>query len=383
MSNQWTTWTSLGKPGETDRFIALVLGSHHDRSLAVFAGGPNHELFLRSETGDGSWSEWERIGDDTVHVNSHDLAVSTHADGRLGVFALHATSISPLTEELRHLAQTAPNGGWGTWQNLGAPPEQGGFVLDRSTRGRVVVGQNADRRLEVLVLHWGNIKSLSPVADVWQVWETTPNGDWSHWGKLGAIPKRSPATPFNLEVASNQDGRQELFVVGEIVGLWHIWQTSPNNGCSCWRDEEHSSWDSIAVGRNPDGCLQVFLTDGTGSVSYMRQTALNNGWSDWLSLGNPEGVRLDTLAVESTSDGLRLELFAKDDSDAGSFWHIRQTEPDGSDWNTWESLGRPEGAAEMPHNPNLSAFVVGRNQSDRIQLLASDRKGEVWTILQK
>ena len=258
MSNEWTKWTSLGKPGGTDDFIALALGKHQDGRLALFGGGPNHELVLRSETGDGSWSEWERIGDGTVHVNFHDIAVGRHADGRLAVFTLHAASDSPLTEELRHLAQTAPNGGWGTWQNLGAPQVQGGFFLHRNMRSRVEVGRNADGRLEVFVLHWGNINSLSPVADVWQVWQTAPNGDWSHWGKLGAIPKRSPAPPFNLEVALNQDGRQELFLVGEGVGLWHIWQTSPNNGWSCWRDEEHSSWDSIAVGRNADGRSRGF-----------------------------------------------------------------------------------------------------------------------------
>ncbi|MCI0628930.1 MAG: hypothetical protein L0387_46005, partial [Acidobacteria bacterium] len=325
MSNEWTTWTSLEKPGETDSFIALALGKHHDGRLALFGGGSDQELFHRAETADGSWSEWERIGDDTVHVNFHDLAVGTHADGRLAVFTLDAASESSPTE-LRHLAQTAPNGGWGKWENLGAPQAQGGFFLHRNTRRRVVVGENADGRLEVFVLHRGNVNSLSPVADVWQVWQTAPNGNWSHWGKLGAIPKRSPAPPFNLEVSSNQDGRQELFLVGEGVGLWHTWQTSPNNGWSCWRDEEHFSWDSIAVGRNPDGRLEVFLTDGTGSASHTVQTVANGGWSDWLDLGNPEGVRLTTLAVESRGGG-RLALFAKDDSDAGSFWHIEQTGP--------------------------------------------------------
>src|SRR5688572_9692691 len=120
MSNEWTKWTRLGKPGETDRFIALALGKHRDGRLALFAGGRNLELVLRSESGDGSWSEWERIGDGTVHVNFHDLAVGKHADGRLAAFTLDAASESSPTN-LHQLAQTASNGGWGKWENLGAP----------------------------------------------------------------------------------------------------------------------------------------------------------------------------------------------------------------------------------------------------------------------
>jgi hypothetical protein len=116
-------------------------------------------------------------------------------------------------------------------------------------------------------------------------------------------------------------------------------------------------------------------------VSHTLQTVPNGGWGDWLDLGNPEGVRLDTLAAESNADG-RLEVFAKDDSNRGTYWHIGQTEPNGN-WSEWTSFGRPEGAADFPTNPNLSAFVVGRNRSGRLQLFASDRKGEVWTISQK
>jgi len=281
-------------------------------------------------------------------------------------------------EELRHLAQTAPNSGWGRWESLGAPDARRGLSLHGNTRRRVALGYNADGRLEVFPPHWGNFGTQSPPADFWHVWQTRPNGAWSPWRNMGAIPKRSPALPFNFEAASNLDGRQELFVVAESVGLWHIWQTVPNGGWSCWRDEEHRSWNSIAVGRNADGRLEAFLTDGRGNVSHTFQTVPNGGWGDWLDLGNPGGVHLETLAVETNTDG-RLELFAKDDSNQGVYRHIWQTEPNGN-WGEWTSLGRPEGAADFPTNPNLSAFVVGRNQSGGFQLLASDRKGEVWTI---
>jgi hypothetical protein len=380
MTNEWTTWTTLGQPGETNRFTALALGKHHDGRLALFAGGSRGELWHRAEAGGGAWSDWERIGDDTVQVNFHDLVVGRHQDGRLAMFTISATDESS-PAALQHLAQTAPNGGWGSWENLGAPPAPGGFFLHRNTRRRIALGYNADGRLEVFVPHWGNVDTQSPTADFCHVCETSPNGGWSQWQNMGAIPKRSPALPFNFEVASNLDGRQELFVVGASAGLWHAWQEAPNGDWSCWRDEEHPSWDSIAVGRNADGRLEVFLTDGRGNVMHTCQTVANGGWGDWRDLENPEGVPLDTLAVESHPSGL-LELFAKDRSDKGAYWHNRQTEPNGV-WGEWTGLGRPEGAADFPTDPNLSAFVVGRNQSGQLQLLASDRGGKVWTISQE
>jgi hypothetical protein len=31
-------------------------------------------------------------------------------------------------------------------------------------------------------------------------------------------------------VARNQDGRLEIFIVGDDTNLYHLWQTAPNNG---------------------------------------------------------------------------------------------------------------------------------------------------------
>lgn len=61
MSNEWSKWASLGRPGETDFFSGLFLSRHADGGLALFASS-----FLRSERADGSWSEWEQIGDGTL-----------------------------------------------------------------------------------------------------------------------------------------------------------------------------------------------------------------------------------------------------------------------------------------------------------------------------
>jgi len=76
MTNERTTWTSLGKPGATKRFTALVLGKHHDGRLALFGGSDRGELWHRAEAGGGSWKERERIGNDSAHVKFHDLATA-------------------------------------------------------------------------------------------------------------------------------------------------------------------------------------------------------------------------------------------------------------------------------------------------------------------
>ena len=49
-------------------------------------------------------------------------------------------------------------------------------------------------------------------------------------------PRRLPE-PGDLGVCSvrqNLDGRLEAFGVGTDNGLWHIWQTAPDNGWSSW-----------------------------------------------------------------------------------------------------------------------------------------------------
>jgi hypothetical protein len=379
MISEWSMWTSLGNPGVTS-FRGLLLARQAEGRLTVFT-----DVFLKSERQDGSWSEWEKIGDGSRGVRSNGSAVARHADGRLALFTIFAQPdpVHPTsTDTLFHLAQTAPDSGWGHWQDLGRPPTEFGFFLFRSTVSRLAVGTNADGRLEVFALAWSDVfRPGSSTAEVWHRWQTAPNGDFSPWARMPIFQRRSLTWPFNLQAAANEDGRQELFLVGDNMGHWHIWQTAPNNGWNCWRDEEHHAHDSIAVARNADGRLEVFLSSN-GVVSHSFQSSPNNGWDEWMNFESPEGKRMRSLAVESHRDG-RLVLFARDEDDEGDFWYIQQTEPGGNTWTSWTSLGRPEGAAGFPTSaPDRSGFVVGRNGSDQLQLVASDKKSEVWTISQ-
>ena len=85
-------------------------------------------------------------------------------------------------------------------------------------------------------------------------------------------------------VTRNADGRLEVFVIGSDHGLWHMWQTAPNNGWSSWASL--GGWiDELSVGQNADGRLEVFARGSDHALWHQWQTAPNNGWSGWASLG--------------------------------------------------------------------------------------------------
>lgn len=52
------------------------------------------------------------------------------------------------------------------------------------------------------------------------------------WPSLGTPPPGiSPGNiASNFPVATNQDGRLEVFIIGADHALWHNWQTIPNGG---------------------------------------------------------------------------------------------------------------------------------------------------------
>jgi hypothetical protein len=86
------------------------------------------------------------------------------------------------------------------------------------------VGRNADGRLEVFAVAAGGMIS--------HAWQTAPNGGWSGWANTGG-----PAAGFTNDspaVATNADGRLEVYAVGSDRDLYHVWQTAPNGGWSSW-----------------------------------------------------------------------------------------------------------------------------------------------------
>ena len=134
---------------------------------------------------------------------------------------------------------------------------------------------------------------------------------WNPWTPMGG-----PISDSAPVLASNADGRLEVFAMGTDGALWHNWQTAPNDGWSGWASLGGQVTGVAAVGRNADERLEVFVTGTDGALWHIWQTAPNNGWSGWASLG---GILRSDPAVGRNEDG-RLEVFAAGTD--GAPWHI-------------------------------------------------------------
>jgi hypothetical protein len=339
----WTGWTLRGGP--LDGGIPSV-GRNADGRLEVFSDGEGQngtELWHIWQTAPmGGWSAWESLGTPPAEFMGF-VAASANADGRLEVFARIGLMSSGT---IWHIWQTAPNGGWSAWDNLGAPS----YGLPAHF---LSVGRNADGRLEVFVV---NDAGLS------HIWQTAPNGGWSAWDNLG---KPGSTQVISLAVEQNADGRLEAFCGALDGALWHIWQTAPNNGWSGWASlgaAAGANLTSPAVARDANGRLAVFAIGGQHTLWHIHQNPTSpTDWSGWISLGAPAGVTsLDVPVAALNGDG-RVDVYALEIN--GALWHIRQDPTAANGWSGWTSLsGEPNNGAGVGHaqNGSLALFVEGR-----------------------
>ena len=339
----WTGWTLRGGPldGGTP-----AVGRNADTRLEVFSGGEGQngtELWHLWQTApNGGWSAWASLGAPPGEFLGA-VEVNANADGRLEAFTRVGLMSSGV---IWHIWQTAPNAGWGGWDNLGAPPA--GIPAHF-----LKVAQNADGRLELFTM---NDAGLS------HIWQTTPNGGWSAWDNLG---KPGTTQVISLAVGRNADGRLEAFCGALDGALWHLWQTAPNGGWSGWASlgaPPGATLASPAVARAANGHLTVFAMASQHALwSIHQDPASATDWSAWLDLGAPAGVAsLDQPVAALNSDG-RLDLYALEIN--GALWHIRQDPAGANGWSAWNSLsGEPANGAGIGHKPDgsLALFVEGR-----------------------
>lgn len=243
----------------------------------------------------------------------------------------------------------ATNNKWSQWASLGKP--------ETANLGNPFVHRNQDGRLEVFAVEAGAL---------FNIWQLFPNAGW----KESRAEKGKPFPNIGIKslvAGSNQDGRQEVFALGEDNALWHIWQVAPNNGWSHWQRLGSPSATTVltgklTVGRNQDGRQELFALGTDGNIWQIWQTAPNNGWSQWKNLGQPDaGIRpSDRITVGRNEDG-RQELFVMGGDEA--VWHIWQVAPNVG-WSDWESLGKPRDlfdGSEPPKDRDLSEPLVQSN----------------------
>jgi hypothetical protein len=257
-----------------------------------------------------------------------------------------------------------------------------------------------------------------------------------NWGTgfkgMATIPVKPISDPI---VGTNEDGRLEVFIIGEDGALWHSWQLQENiKQWSAWASfgsppngplvEQRGTIPKFAVTKDRDGRLQVFVTNGT--VWQIGQLKKNVNWNSWHSLGTPSSPSGQAEGVWSIAnqDG-RIELFIQNSRNhslqhmwqlpdavsfngiytefgwprsasidvetkltlaldlsgrlelatiSGGFVQIRRQRIPNADWENWQSLNVPN--ATIKFDPY--SISLGKNADGRLELVAEGQNHNLW-----
>jgi hypothetical protein len=178
-----------------------------------------------------------------------DPVASRNEDGRLEVFAVG------IDGALYHRYQTSDGGPWNSnWESLG------GQIV-----GNPTVVKNVDNRLQVFAVR------ASDHALIYKTQASPGNSEqWSKWSSI-----RGQHLITDVSVASNYDGRLEVFALAKGNNLVHSSQVSP--GGDRWTGWESLGRNNIvsrptAVSTN-DGRIEVFGIGPDGALKHRSQTS--------------------------------------------------------------------------------------------------------------
>jgi hypothetical protein len=306
-----------------------------------------------------AWPNWTSIDNLPTEGLNWVPHVQQATDGHLEVFTLDSQGA------IWHTRQIAPNGHWNPWTLVAHPPNN---QVSADSQMETIV--NDDGLLEIFI--------FDAQGGTWNIWQTSHGSGWSQWASLGN-PFGTTQEPVRFNVARNADGHLELFALGNDGALWHSWQLEPGGEWSLWASLAHPPNIQLGLGpvvaTNADGRLEVFSLEGEGDLWHIWQSAYEAGWSQWTSLGNPfAGTRREQFNFNVIRDADdRLELFT---SGKDTVQHIWQVAPN-STWSSWASL---------PHPPELQLVgkpVVGTNTDGRLEVFSCDPQSAYWHTSKK
>ncbi|CDR10243.1 hypothetical protein GCM10022420_092480 [Streptomyces iranensis] len=268
-SGSWSSWGSLGGFGDSRPAGTPTVARNFDGRLEVFvrASDGSVQHVWQTAPNNGWEREWKALFDDQV---IGDVAVIPDADGRLEAFARAYSYEGALT--VLHAYQRPHVSGWAFGQLEGTPQGDPTAVLNTSGQQEVF--------------------AIGPDDSVEHIWQTKPGNGWAPgWRSIGGdTPVGTPA------IGVNPDGRLDVFARQEGGTLEHKWQTNPAPDGK-WS----SSWVSLysgsplligdpVVASNADGRLEVFALFGDGTIrcAWQNVAGNDNDWSAWHSLGVPE-----------------------------------------------------------------------------------------------
>jgi hypothetical protein len=331
-------------------------------NLPPQAGGTRSEVTVRVVDAQRSpAAPWRSLGG----VLNSAPAAGANADGRLEVFARGTD------DRIWHLSQ----------QRVDAPTEFSGWEMlagDTTFTGMPAVTRN----------HWSKLELFARGRDrsLWHRWQNDPNvrasAQWSLWSSLGGQLDSDPT------VATNNDGRLEVFAVGTDGRAYHIYQRWFDLFGAPW-----SGWEAlgarrftgrIAAERDGTGCLFAFARSrDDASVWWARQTTPSGPWTDWASTGGLGGEP----ALARNADG-RLEVTLRGTD--GKIWHQWQAAPGGA-WSGWQLLHETSPTVpvlDVAARPTMwaqgdNSIAVIATESDReAYLIARTNQDPFWTNFQ-
>ncbi|MEW9527390.1 hypothetical protein [Microbispora sp. NPDC049125] len=342
----WSGWQARAHIPNSFVVNGPIVRSNKDGRMEIFAGTADGRLYhmWQLSKNSGSWSGWAQIDQFSMMTG---LSAVVNLDGRLEVFVADGFYVWSVY-------QTSPGVGWEK-ANLG-------HVLTWNANGPVVAARNSDGRLEVFGVGCGIATPTNEcgIPHIYHKWQKVVGGDWSGWEPMGHCNDR---TVTSVNVAQNKDGRLEFYEIrttstdylkGDLCATWQqpdgTWHAYENRG-----NGRIDTQAPTAVASNEDGRIEVFSISADNHVQHMWQTAANGGWSGWANLGTRGDFGRLGLAANRNADG-RLEVVALTSN--GQPYHSWQKTA-GGDWSDWAPLE----AADSPVTYNVLDFYLTDDQN--------------------
>ena len=184
-SSAFGSWSRLGDAAGAGQ---IAVGSNADGRLEVFAVDTAAGLawHIAQTAPNGSFGGWSRLFDAAgLTAGPGQITVGSNADGRLEVFTLDTAG------HVWHTAQTAPNGDFGGWSQLGGAVGVGQITVISTSSGS----------LEVFAVD-------TAAGMAWTIFQDGPNGDFEGWVAVG-----DQLGLGHIAVGKNADDRLEVCAV--------------------------------------------------------------------------------------------------------------------------------------------------------------------------
>ena len=230
---------------------------------------------------------------------------------------------------------------------------------DGTWQGKPAVATNADGRLEMF--------AIGPNGAVYDAWQDAPNGNWSGW--LG-FPGLTGAK--EIVAARGPDG---FLVLAALTSSGELWQNGQRGtGWTGWGKVGSGLVKSLSVARNQDGRVEVYALDAGGSVWHAWQMP-TGGWTGLAPLG---GGGVTALATAANQDG-RIEVFAVGGDHAiYHVWQIARNAP----YSGWQHLGGSvQGTPTTVNDTDGRIEVLSRGTDNRLYDVWQTTPNGGWSVV--